>query len=182
LALAAAAGLLTGYTLSLAEQLIKGQKAAVMAHIKLFQEPQSCGYLCSSTWAKSQWGTNCNKAAASNGATDGSSSPGTQHLCELPQIWSNCSQGIYLDVGTNVGVQLRKLYDPQQFPAAAVLPILDRTFGSQRLGVCAIGVEANPHHTQYLEQLNCFFKSKGYQAVVLTSQQHLLTRVLQASF
>jgi hypothetical protein len=73
-----------------------------------------------------------------------------------------------LDVGTNVGVQLRKLYDPQQFPGAAVLPIFDRVFGSQRSGVCAMGVEANPHHTQYLEQLNGFFKSRGYQAVVLT--------------
>jgi hypothetical protein len=65
-------------------------------------------------------------------------------------------------------VQLRKVYDPQQFPNAAVLPIFDRVFGSQRSGVCAIGVEANPHHTPYLEELNAFFKSKGYQAVVLT--------------
>jgi hypothetical protein len=94
--------------------------------------------------------------------------PGTKHLCELPQVWSNCSQGIYLDIGTNVGVQLRKVYDPQQFPNAAVLPIFDRVFGSQRSGVCSVGVEANPHHTEYLEQLNGFFKSRGYQAVVLT--------------
>ncbi|WIA44390.1 hypothetical protein OEZ86_007159 [Tetradesmus obliquus] len=89
------AGLVAGYTLSLTEQLLRGQPAAVLTH-------------------------------------------------------------------------LRKLYDPQQFPGAAVLPIFDRIFGSQRSGVCAIGVEANPHHTQYLEQLNGFFKSRRYQAVVLT--------------
>jgi hypothetical protein len=65
-------------------------------------------------------------------------------------------------------VQVRKLYNPQQFPNASVLPIFDRIFGSQRSGVCAVGVEANPHHTPYLEELNSFFHSRGYQAVVLT--------------
>jgi hypothetical protein len=71
-------------------------------------------------------------------------------------------------VGTNVGVQLRKLYDPQQFPDSAVLPIFDQMLGSQRSGVCAIGVEANPHHTQYLTTLNTYFKQRGFQALILT--------------
>jgi hypothetical protein len=65
-------------------------------------------------------------------------------------------------------VQLRKLYDPQQFPGAGVLPIFDRMFGSKRTGVCAMGVEANPHHTQYLSTLNTYFKQRGYQAMILT--------------
>ena len=70
--------------------------------------------------------------------------------------------------GTNVGGQIRKLYDPWQFPDAAVLELYNRTFGHSRSGVCAIGVEANPVHTWYLTKLNAYFKRKGYQAIVLT--------------
>jgi hypothetical protein len=65
-------------------------------------------------------------------------------------------------------VQLRKLYDPWQFPSAPVLGLFDATYGPNRSGVCAIGVEANPAHTPYLNSLNAYFQRKGYQAVVLT--------------
>jgi hypothetical protein len=65
-------------------------------------------------------------------------------------------------------VQLRKLYDPQQFPGAPVLPTFDKAFGKQRSGVCAIGVEANPHHTPYLTTVNAYFQQRGFQAVILT--------------
>ena len=36
---------------------------------------------------------------------------------------------IYLDMGTNSGVQIRKLYQPHLFPNASVLPIFDKFFG-----------------------------------------------------
>jgi hypothetical protein len=70
--------------------------------------------------------------------------------------------------GTNVGAQLRKLYDPWQFPTAAVLGLFDATYGKNRSGVCAIGIEANPVHTPYLQKLNAYFRTRGYQAIVLT--------------
>ena len=41
---------------------------------------------------------------------------------------------VYLDMGTNVGIQIRKLYQPHLFPKAGVLPLFDKYFGpySQR--------------------------------------------------
>ena len=39
-------------------------------------------------------------------------------------------QHVYLDMGTNTGIQIRKLYEPHLFPNALVLPIFDKFFGS----------------------------------------------------
>ena len=36
---------------------------------------------------------------------------------------------VYLDLGTNTGVQIRKLFEPHKFPSADVLPIFDKYFG-----------------------------------------------------
>ena len=38
---------------------------------------------------------------------------------------------VYLDMGTNTGVQIRKLYQPHLFPNASVLPIFDKFFGQE---------------------------------------------------
>ena len=45
---------------------------------------------------------------------------------------------VYLDVGTSVGTQIRKLYEPELFPGASVLRHFSRLFGRARCGVCAI--------------------------------------------
>jgi hypothetical protein len=70
--------------------------------------------------------------------------------------------------GTNVGVQMRKLYNPWQFPNALVLDLFTTTYGHDRSRVCALGMEANPAHSAYLTLLNAYFRRKGYQALVLT--------------
>lgn len=60
----------------------------------------------------------------------------------------------YLDVGTNVGVQIRKLFEPQLYPGAAILRHFDEAFGTSRAslqGLCAIGFEPNPLHTPALK-------------------------------
>ena len=36
---------------------------------------------------------------------------------------------VYLDMGTNLGVQIRKLYQPHLFPNATVLPVFEKYFG-----------------------------------------------------
>ena len=59
----------------------------------------------------------------------------------------------YLDVGTNIGVQIRKLFEPHKYPGAEVLPIFANLFGPQRCKVCAIGIEPNPRHTLRLNML-----------------------------
>ena len=36
---------------------------------------------------------------------------------------------VYLDVGSNVGVQVRKLFQPEDYPRAKVLPVFEDFFG-----------------------------------------------------
>ena len=62
----------------------------------------------------------------------------------------------YLDVGTNTGMQIRKLYQPAAFPEAKVRPHFDAVFGPShvpRCRVCAIGVEPNPRQADRLDTL-----------------------------
>ena len=73
---------------------------------------------------------------------------------------------VYVDVGSNIGVQVRKLYQPELYPGAEVLPVFDNSFGNiyQRRNlsnklcpsddcnyICAVGFEPNSHHTEYLK-------------------------------
>ena len=76
-------------------------------------------------------------------------------------------QSVYIDVGTNIGVQLRKLFEPRKYPGAPALRVFDDVFGRDRdpCGVCAIGIEPNPHHEQRLERLER--RLRGAQARVL---------------
>lgn len=60
---------------------------------------------------------------------------------------------------------MRKLYHPEQFPNASVLPIFDRVFSqAPRPGVCAVGFEPNPKHSAYLGTVNAWFRRRGYPA------------------
>lgn len=203
-------------------------KAAAKLQLVMRDAEQPASYIALSgrVWRSTAWGANCS-ADASTATT------GLQLLCQLPDIWKDCSAGIYVDLvsvpwqasgshttvcscparqpvalpmtmharavtacafetvlavplqqlnhhacwcwpshvclqGTNVGAQLRKLYNPSQFPGAPVLDLFDATFGQERSRVCALGVEANPAHTLYLTVLNAYFRRKGYPVLVLT--------------
>lgn len=47
---------------------------------------------------------------------------------------------IYFDFGTNIGIQIRKLYEPALYPKAPVLPLFNEMYGgNNRSSVCAIG-------------------------------------------
>ncbi|CAF0951545.1 unnamed protein product [Adineta steineri] len=59
---------------------------------------------------------------------------------------------IYIDMGTNIGVQIRKLYEPQLYPNASVVPLFKRIFGKHTKEVCSVGFEANPIHSNYLKE------------------------------
>lgn len=166
--LVAAAGLLAGYSLSAAEHVCIGKTRQMWAPIRLSnaQHMLKSNYtvLSADSWSRSPWGKSCSTAAAHTP----NQASGLKQMCRLPDLWRNCSKGIYLDIGSNVGVQIRKLYDAHQFPKAPVLPVFDKVFGSHRAGVCAVGVEANPHHSTYLQTLNSYFEEQGYQAIILT--------------
>merc|ERR1719215_1877371 len=44
--------------------------------------------------------------------------------------WITECQSIFLDAGSNEGVQIRKLYEPEKFPGALLLETFNTTFGS----------------------------------------------------
>ena len=79
---------------------------------------------------------------------------------------SNCTHA-YLDVGTNIGVQIRKLYEPHLYPKANVLPEFARHFGELRCRVCAIGLEPNPRHEARLQKLERRLSRVGAPILVL---------------
>lgn len=75
---------------------------------------------------------------------------------------------VYLDVGTNQGVQLRKLFEPAQYPnARATHAVYNRFFGTApRCGVCAVGIEPNPHHYSRLEHLQSKYRQAGVGVLI----------------
>lgn len=78
---------------------------------------------------------------------------------------SGCND-IYLDLGTNLGVQIRKVYEPQRFPNASINPFFDRYF-LNRTAVCSFGFEPNPVHNPTLDRLEAFYARKGVKVQVL---------------
>ena len=76
-------------------------------------------------------------------------------------------QHVYLDVGTNVGIQIRKLFQPSLYPNAKIRPHFDAAYGpSPRCGICAIGFEPNVRHTTRLNQLEHKLDSLGFGAMI----------------
>ena len=109
---------------------------------------------------------------------------------------------VYLDVGSNVGnqvnlkkfqksnwqhwlkvfffskkkkilSQIRKLYEPDLFVNATVLPIFDKYFGDpgvrQEKGtVCAIGFEPNSHHTSILQKIQSAYNLCDWKVKLFT--------------
>ena len=78
------------------------------------------------------------------------------------KLFSHCRL-VYLDVGSNIGVQVRKLYEPARYPNAEVLPIFDQYFGRHRhntKGLCAFGFELNPSHTARLHALETHYRDR----------------------
>eukprot|EP00933_Yihiella_yeosuensis_P078342 TRINITY_DN896_c0_g1_i1.p1 TRINITY_DN896_c0_g1~~TRINITY_DN896_c0_g1_i1.p1 ORF type:complete len:302 (+),score=58.65 TRINITY_DN896_c0_g1_i1:91-996(+) len=84
--------------------------------------------------------------------------------------WLHLCTSIYLDVGSNIGVQVRKLYEPEKFPGALILPLFQKKFGQaeQRQkngtesGICALGFEPNPNHRSQLKEVQDELQKKGY--------------------
>ena len=81
---------------------------------------------------------------------------------------------VYLDVGSNIGVQVRKLYEPDLYPEADVHGIFNSQFGPieeralDRKIICAVGFEPNPHHTEYLKQVESSYKKCGWNVRFFT--------------
>jgi len=90
----------------------------------------------------------------------------------LSYITSGACKYVYFDLGTNLGVQLRKLYQPNFFPNATALPVFDFYFGeniTNRRSVCAIGFEPNPDLSDRLTKMQDKFQAKGFPVVIFTN-------------
>lgn len=81
--------------------------------------------------------------------------------------WINSCKSIFLDLGSNIGVNVRKLYEPEKYPGAKLLPELQKAFGtpetrrSKDSGMCALGFEPNPQHFEHLQKLENAYTAKG---------------------
>ena len=75
----------------------------------------------------------------------------------------------YIDVGTNIGVQLRKLFEPYKYRGALAVHVFREVFGvvGNRCRVCAIGVEPNPRHGARLNDLESKLQAAGAPVLVL---------------
>ena len=77
---------------------------------------------------------------------------------------------VYLDVGGNIGVQTRKLFEQARYPRSEVLPTFDRFFGAAELRgnmSCAIGFEPNEHHFPRLRELARRYTAIGFRTTYI---------------
>ncbi|UJR29995.1 hypothetical protein I4U23_017542 [Adineta vaga] len=79
------------------------------------------------------------------------------HFSKLEKNFLDGCRYVYIDMGTNIGIQIRKLYQPDLYPDAAVVPLFKEMFGNYSDEVCSVGFEANPLHTSYLEEFENFY-------------------------
>lgn len=76
---------------------------------------------------------------------------------------------VYLDVGSNMGVQVRKLYEPEAYRLAPILPLFDVAFGpaefrrSNLSGLCAFGFEAGPWWKPRLKRVEQAYQPLGWR-------------------
>ena len=67
---------------------------------------------------------------------------------------TNCTS-FFLDVGSNIGVQVRKLYELYRYPASPIESMFAAAPGlPPRCAVCALSFEPNPKHTARLTTLS----------------------------
>lgn len=79
---------------------------------------------------------------------------------------SGCTH-LYLDVGTNIGVQIRKLYEPSHYAGAPVLPFFREAFGEPPwCHVCTIGFEPSPGKRRRLQELQRRYRAAGAAVLI----------------
>ena len=85
---------------------------------------------------------------------------------------------VFIDLGSNIGVQIRKLFEPDKLPKSKLHKIFNANFGNikeRRIAglqrsrvVCAVGIEPNSHHTLYLKRIEKGYNKCGWKVKFLT--------------
>lgn len=100
--------------------------------------------------------------------------------CPFTQVGQAKCHHVYFDIGSNMGVQARKIFEPSKFlsipgvpdtgyrgPAPA-LAHFDRVFGVDRgSSVCVIGVEPNYHYHKVLDDTERVYNARGWRTIFL---------------
>jgi len=89
-------------------------------------------------------------------------------LSEDPALFSGC-KNVFIDVGSNRGTDVRKLFEPSKYSTAKYLEVFDRAFGTNRTGpfsetgLCAFGFEANPRWVPRLSAIEKAYTEKNWR-------------------
>jgi len=79
---------------------------------------------------------------------------------------------VFLDLGSNRGLQIRKLYEPYLFPLAPILPLYQKYFGAPETRnlqeLCTVAFEPNPQHTNHLKSLAANYSTCGIRVLAFT--------------
>ena len=94
---------------------------------------------------------------------------GSPHqLDELSHLARGCVR-VLLDLGANLGVHSRFLFEPRKYPESKMVPAFDRVFGLDRndcenmQSTCAFAFEPNPVHAKRLTQLEAAYRRIGHR-------------------
>jgi hypothetical protein len=81
---------------------------------------------------------------------------------------------VFLDVGSNMGVQIRKLFEPELYTRksmSSIMKVFPQYFGKDNVtwkkDVCAIGFEPNPAHIPRLKQLARRYTARGWRTTFI---------------
>ena len=89
---------------------------------------------------------------------------------DLPKWLPGCEK-IFLDLGANIGVTVKKLFEPENYPKSPALLFFDKSYGHQWLHesinrfpkrLCALGFEPNPKHQKRLKELEARYSQKNW--------------------
>ena len=85
---------------------------------------------------------------------------------------------VYLDVGSNLGIQVRKLFEPSLYPKAKINRYFNILFGNDTVRkhelaendkyICAIGFEPNSKLSSYLREIESSYNKCGWRVKFLT--------------
>jgi len=77
---------------------------------------------------------------------------------------------VFVDLGSNRGIQIRKLYEPHAFPLAPVQPLYQRFFGKPKernlREICSVSFEPSSKHASGLQELAAAYATCGIKVVL----------------
>jgi len=107
---------------------------------------------------------------------DADATPTEKHYV-VPKVMSlaGCKR-LYLDVGSNVGLNLRSVFEPEKYPLSNLRANMSKYLGDENIrskpfaesGICAIGFEANPKFIARHDAITSAYRAKGWNVQYLT--------------